>query len=195
MPFRRVELRSCRPTFVRNVQRSSRLASDVVGGPRTPAFSGAVTFAIPRDLLKHMDGIFFGLLDTRAGSSVSTLTRGVSPVLARRTGGVLLGRGLFTHIGSMCRARQRLAPRRLVLLRGGCSKFVHDKTGLSPRSGRGFHRLDGRLDRLALRFSRGGLGRAGGFRLRLARRGRLSNLPRSTVRTTTLTTGRGRLRN
>lgn len=196
-PFRLVGVRRCRPTLLRKVGRRGRRVSTVIGGPRTPAFRGAViTLRGSNTLLSHMAAIFNGLVDTRADSRVRRLTRGVVPMLSRRDGGVDLGRGLFTHVGTMCRrgSRLRLGNRSTRLLRGACSNFMEDNTGLANRTGRGFHRLGARLDVLALHFSRGLLGRAGGCRLTLAR-GRLRKLPRDSLRDCTRATGSGKGRN
>ncbi len=196
-PFSGVGVRRCRPTFLRNVGRRRARISTVVGGPRAPAFRGAViTVSCTNSVLSQMTAIFFGLGDTRASSRVRTLTRGLSPVLARRSGGMDLGRGLFTHIGTMCRAASgdALAARRRHLLRGSCSDFTHGKTGLDRRSGTGCHRLAARLDGAALTFNRGVLGTAGDCTLGMASSAHLGNVPRSTLRTTTRATGRGNRR-
>lgn len=197
-PFRRVQVRSCRPTIQRNVQLRSRRVRRVANGPRRPAFRGAVlTLRRTKGTLSQIAAILFGLLDTRAYSTLRRVTRGLAPTLSRRTGGVDLGRRLFTHMGTICSGERslRLAPRRHHLLRGSCSNFIHGKTGLSRRSGTAFQGLDVRLDDLALGFSRGRLGRAGNCRLILRARSRLTKLPRDTVRTTTRATRRGKGRN
>lgn len=198
IPFSGVGARRCRPTVHRKVHRRTTRVSTVIGGPRTPAFTGAVlTCRGSNRLLSHMAAMFNGLHDTRAGSSLRALTRRVVPLLDRRDGGVDLGRRLFGHMGTICGRGRRLglAPRRAGLLRGVCSNFVHQKTGLRKRTRGRCHRLAGRLDDLALRFDRGGLGRVGGCRLILASGTRLTKLPRDTVRTTTRATGRGNMRN
>lgn len=198
IPFSGVGGRRCRPTVHRNVDHRTTRVSTVIGGPRTPAFTGAVlTCRGSKRLLSQIAAMFNGLHDTRAGSSLRGVTRRVVPLLDRRDGGVDLGRRLFRHVGIMCNrgSSVRLAPRRAGLLRGTCGKFVHHKTGLRKRTGRGCHRLAGGLDGLALSFDRGGLGRAGGCRLALASRTRLTNLPRDTVRTTTRATQRGKIGN
>lgn len=198
IPFSQVGARRCRPTVLRNVGRRGTRVSTVVLGPRGTGFGGAVrTFRRSNRLLSEIISIFNGVLDTRAGSSLRRLTRGVVPLLDRRDGGVALGRGLFTHIGRICsRGRAlRLARRRDRLLRGTCGDFMQRNTGLRKRTERRCHGLAARLDGLALSFDRGGLGRAGDCRVLLAGGRDLTKLPRVVMRTTTRATGDRKGRN
>lgn len=198
IPFSGVGAKSCMPTVHRNVHHRGTRVRTVVHGPRIPAFTGAIlTCRGSNRVLRHIDAMFNGLLDTRASSSLRRLTGRVVPVVDRRRGGVDLGRRLFTHVGTICRRRsgRALDPRRRGLLRSVCGNFMHGNTGLLKRSGRGCQTLYGRLDLLALRFDRGGLGRAGSCGLIVASGSRLTKLPRDTMRTTTRATKRGNIRN
>lgn len=168
----------------------------MIGGPRPTAFRGAVT-TLSRDktLLHGIDAMFCKLGDTGAGSRVSTLDHRLSPLRSGRDSSVTLGRGLFTHVGTICRGPNSLSGRRGGLLRRACGSFMHKNTGLSTRDRGGLHRLGDRVSVLRLAFNRGVRGRAGTFRLVISGRRSLTKLPRGLVTDTTRATGRTNVRN